>query len=81
MVSFGFLAMRLNSDASQYEFPTEMFLPDSDLTPLKENLDKIVDGLTKWRPQTKGYVIHEPARIIFEGRDYFDALTKLLMVS
>ena len=77
MVSFGFLAMGLDSDASQYEFPTEMFLPDSDLTPIKENLDKIVDGLTKWQPQTKGYLIHEPARITFEGRDYFDALTKL----
>ena len=77
MVSFGSLAMGLDAEASQYEFPTEMFLPGSDLTPLKENLDKIIDGLTKWQPRTKERVIHEPARITFEGRDYFEALAKL----
>jgi hypothetical protein len=77
MVSFGFQAMGLVSGASQYEFPTEMFLPGSDLTPLKLNMDEIIDELTKWQPSQKGRVIHKPAIITFEGRDYFDALAKL----
>ena len=77
MVSFGFQAMGLASGASQYEFPTEMFLPGSDLTPLKLNMDEIIDELTKWQPSQKGRVIHKPAIITFEGRDYFDALAKL----
>ncbi len=33
---------------SVYEFPMEMFLPGSDLSPLREHVDKIVYGLTKW---------------------------------
>jgi len=40
-----------------HEFPIEMFLPGSDLTPIRENIDKIVYGLTKWQPKikTKGF--------------------------
>ena len=77
MVAFGFLAMGLGLDAAQYEFPMEMFLTGSDLTPLEENIDKIIDGLTKWQPRTKGQVIHETARITVEGKDHFEVITKL----
>ncbi len=45
-----------------YEFPIEMFLPGSDLTPIKENIDKIVYGLTKWEPKIKEKGVYQPRR-------------------
>ena len=77
MVANAFLALGLGLEAAQYEFPTEMFLSGSDLTPLKENIDKIIDGLTKWQPRLKRRVIHAPPKIVIEGKDYFEAEAKL----
>ena len=59
---------------SIYEFPLEMFLPGSDLTPIKENIDKIVYGLTKWDPKTKQKGVIEPGvNIKVAGKNYRDA--------
>jgi hypothetical protein len=63
---------------SIYEFPLELFLPGSDLTPIKENIDKIVYGLTKWNPKVKQKGIVEPgANITVQGRDYQEAVQNL----
>ncbi|MCL2670206.1 MAG: hypothetical protein FWE89_05925, partial [Syntrophaceae bacterium] len=35
-----------------YEFPNPMFNVGGDLSPISENMDKIVYGLTKWQPKT-----------------------------
>lgn len=53
-----------------HEFPMEMFMPASDLTPIKENIDKVVYGLTKWQPKivTKG--AFTPPMITVQGKDY-----------
>jgi hypothetical protein len=53
-----------------YEFPNPMFLPGSDLSPLRENIDKIVAGLTTWKPKvsTKGVYPAEPVTV--QGADY-----------
>ncbi len=77
VVGNAFLGIGFSLDASQYEFPLEMFLHGSDLTPLKENIDKIIDGLTKWQPRPKVRVTREPAKITVEGTDYFEAVKKL----
>jgi len=49
-VSFGFQAMGLGLEVPQHEYPLEMFLPGSDLTPLEQSIDDIINGLTKWKP-------------------------------
>jgi hypothetical protein len=56
-----------------YEFPAEMFLEGSDLTPIKDHLDAIVEGLTKWAPKinTKGLI--KPDMVTVEGQDYKSA--------
>jgi len=77
MVSFGFLAMGLGLDAAQHEYPLEMFLPGSNLTPLEDSMDEIIAGLTTWQPHAKKRIKQEPARVTIEGNDYFDALSKL----
>jgi hypothetical protein len=60
-----------------HEFPQEMFLKGSNLAPLNENMDKVVYGLTKWRPKvtTKGIFI--PPLITIQGNDYQQAVDKM----
>jgi hypothetical protein len=61
-----------------YEYPIEMFLPGSDLTPINENIDKIVYGLTKWQPKTTTKGIFSPAeKITVQGKDYQEALANM----
>ncbi len=65
-----FQSMGFPRDASLFEFPTEMFLPGSDLTHLETNLDKIVNGLTTWKstvPARKPK--SEPKTITVDGSD------------
>jgi hypothetical protein len=62
---------------STYEFPMGMFLPGSDLSPIRENIDKIVYGLTKWEPKRKQKGTFTPTKIKVEGKDYQEAFTNL----
>ena len=61
-----------------FEFPTGMFVSGSDLTPLRENIDKIIDGLTRWEPKIrkKGALVPEQ-RITVHGDDYEQAFINL----
>ena len=61
-----------------FEFPTTMWLTGADLTPLKENIDKIVYGLTKWQPKiTEKGVLSAGTNIKVTGKDYQNALDNL----
>jgi len=61
-----------------YEFPIEMFLIGADLTPLRENIDKIVYGLTKWQPKNKAKGIYYPGdKVVAQGKDYQGAVDKM----
>lgn len=69
--------MGLSHDASLFEFPSNMFLPGSDLSPISQNVDKIVYGLTEWQPKAKP----KPAagnknKITIDGIDYNDVFEK-----
>jgi hypothetical protein len=54
-----------------------MFLQGSDLSPIKENSDKIIYGLTKWDPKTKAKGVTPPQKIRVEGKDYEDAVENM----
>ncbi len=60
-------------------FPIDLFMVDSNLSLVEQNLDKFIDGLTKWQPQGKGRGrgILKPPRIIIEGQDYEDAVNEI----
>ena len=62
-----------------HEFPIPMFAgPGTDLTPLKEDIDKVVYGLTKWEPEIKETGIYYPAENVkAEGKDWEDAFGNL----
>ncbi len=60
------------------EWPTTMWLTGADLTPIKENIDKVVTGLTKWQPKiTQKGVLSAGANIKVQGKDYQNALDNL----
>ena len=60
-----------------YEFPADMFWPGSDLTPVTENIDKVVYGLTKWEPQNKSTGIMARPKITIQGATYDAAVVNM----
>ena len=54
-----------------------MFLPGSDLTPLEENIDKIIYGLTQWQPKLKERKIKVPENFKVDGHDYGEAVANM----
>jgi hypothetical protein len=72
-----FLARGFTHEASLFEFPSNMFLPDSDLAPIEQNIDKIIYGLTQWKPNAKGKPVEAPKKLAVEAADYSDALDKM----
>jgi hypothetical protein len=79
LVANAFAGIGFSAEApSVYEFPIEMFLLGADLTPLRENIDKIVYGLTKWEPEIKEKGVYSPGeKIVVQGEDYQDAVDKM----
>jgi hypothetical protein len=61
-----------------HEWPTDMWLTGADLTPLREGIDYIVEGLTKWESKVKETgLIGAGEKVTVEGEDYEDALTNM----
>ena len=58
-------------------FPVDLFLVGSNLSPIKDNIDKFVSGLTKWEPSIKKKGIVMPPKIKVEGKSYEDALANM----
>jgi hypothetical protein len=55
----------------------DMWLTGADLTPLRENVDKIVYPLTQWKPKvTQTGITSAGAMLKFEGKDYEEAFAK-----
>jgi len=64
-------------DPSVYEFPIPMFAAGGDLTPLTENIDKIIAGLTTWKPKITTTGTFTPTPITVQGKDYQSALDNM----
>ena len=56
-----------------YIFPYEMFLENSDLSPIEENFDAFIAGLTDWEPEMKEKGLIEPEMITVKGDSEIDA--------
>jgi hypothetical protein len=55
-----------------------MFIPGSDLTPISENVDKIVSGLVEWEPTVKEKGIFYPGdKVTIQGNTYEEALDNM----
>lgn len=73
-----FAGEKFPAEASQVIFPLNMFLPGSDLTPIEEKTDELIDGLTKWEPIMKETGVISPPPLIMEGKDYEEAVKRYL---
>ena len=60
-----------------FEFPNAMGLEGSDLTPIAENLEQIVAGLTSWQPKITTTGFYPAPLVSVEGDDYPSAYTNL----
>ena len=72
-----FAGFGFSAEAAKYVFPIKIFLPGSDLGPIEQNIDKIIDGLTKWKPKTEQKRIEIPPGLTIEGKDYREAMGKM----
>jgi len=78
VVNNAFAGMGFSREApTLMEFPHEMFLPDSDLSPLESHIDKIIHGLTQWQPLRKEKKSEVPEKITVEGKDYEEAMVRM----
>jgi len=60
-----------------YAWPYALFKGGSDLSPINENIDKIVYGLTKWQPKTIEKGVYAAPKVTVEGKDYEEALANV----
>ena len=72
-----FQSLGFSHDASLFEFPSNMFLPGSDLTPIEQDIDKIICGLTQWEPSLRGTTVEAMRKVSVEAADYSDAVDKM----
>lgn len=78
VVSNAFAGFGFPSDGPVvYEFPMEMFVKGSDLTPLQDNIDKVIAGLTEWTPKITEKGVYDPDMVTVEGEDYRSAQENL----
>ena len=66
----------LAPDAAMVTFPIDMFLPGSDLAPLKARRREFYNGLTRWQPDFTRAAAGENPMLAVEGASYEDALVK-----
>ncbi|MBI4334679.1 MAG: hypothetical protein HY673_25780 [Chloroflexi bacterium] len=59
------------------EFPHEVFLPGSDLTPIEQNIGRIIDGLTRWAPEAKQTGAVTTSKVAVSGEDYQQAVDNM----
>jgi len=69
-------------EPAAFEFPNAMFLSGSDLSPIRENIDKLVAGLTAWKPKVTEKGVYPAPLVTVKGKDYqtaFDNMNAIFM--
>lgn len=69
VVANAFADQGFSAEAAQAVFPAALFLPGSDLAPIRVQADEIVAGLTTWQPDETSTGIVEPPMIVIEADD------------
>ncbi|MBI2225921.1 MAG: hypothetical protein HYU44_13465 [Betaproteobacteria bacterium] len=66
----------LAPDAAMVTFPIGMFLPGSDITPVRSRKREFYEGLTRWQSGFAQGTAGAPAMLCVEGASHEDALNK-----
>lgn len=67
----------LDRELPMVSFPIDVFLVDSDISPVIERFDRFVARLTRWRPGASERGIRQPSRLRIQGRDFEHALDRM----
>ncbi|MBU2647388.1 hypothetical protein KKI24_21960 [bacterium] len=66
----------LAPEAALIEFPMDLFLPGSDIEPIRNRRHEFYDGLTRWKPERDRSESTSNPRITIEGPTFEDALIR-----
>ncbi len=66
----------LAPEAAMVTFPMDLFLPDSDIAPIRKRRQEFYDGLTRWQPESVSDTSATGTLLSVEGKNYEDALVK-----
>ena len=66
-----------DQDASMVVFPIDLFLVDSDLSPVDKRFDEIIDGLTEWSPAASETGVMVPPAITVEANGFEAAFDQI----
>ena len=77
VVAGTFAGVGLPAEASQVVYPSDMFVPGSDLTPIKEKIDELIAGLTEWNPKGEVKKVVVAPKVSVEGKDYEEAFANM----
>jgi hypothetical protein len=66
----------LAPEAAMITFPMDLFLPGSDIEPIKKRRREFYDGLTTWKPDSTSTAPTSNRMLNIEGTSYEDALCK-----
>ena len=77
----GFSGIGLSPEAATVSFPIDMFVPGSDLSPVEKDLDKLIAGLTRWKPEATAKGVTDPPRRSVTGPDYLQAMDNLNLLA
>ncbi|MBN1662445.1 MAG: hypothetical protein JW943_02480 [Deltaproteobacteria bacterium] len=67
----------LSPEAAMITFPMELFLPGSDMEPIRKRRREFYDGLTAWKPESASSSPTANRILRVEGAGYEDALMKV----
>jgi len=73
VVKNAFSSAGFSSEASLVVFPSKMFLPGSDLSPIDTKMGDLIEGLTVWEPTVRQKGLKSPPKVTVKGRDYKEA--------
>jgi len=68
--------MGFDQDASMVVFPVDVFVTESDISPVEKRQDEFVSGLIDWKPAAQEIGMRNAPMITIEGDDYEDAFIK-----
>ncbi|MFC2034799.1 hypothetical protein ACFLUJ_01590 [Chloroflexota bacterium] len=77
VVANSFAGVGLSPEASQAIYPVNMFVPGSDLTPIQENMDELIAGLTKWEPKIEAERVVTPPKVRVEAKEHEEVVTSV----
>lgn len=61
-------------EAPKVIFPMELFLAESDLSPIEQKIDEFANSLTKWEPSITGKKVEGAPKVKVVGKDYNEAI-------